>query len=196
MIDLTELKCSGAVPSLMDWAALMEPALGGVTQRVGRLGARFAVQFTSPTMRMEAEGRKWIARLQRAQREGARIAYPQPDFNVGAPGVPSVSGVHTGGTSLLITGATPRYAVREGQALNLVVAGRYYLYFAAGNVKLDSSGTGTIPLTSPMRTHLAGAEAVELAKPVVEGWLDGTERSWTLDVARTVGLSFTVTERA
>lgn len=196
MIDLTELWCNAATPKLLDWAALQEPALGGITQRVGRLGSRFAIEFGTPALDVESEGRRWIARLQSAQQLGARVLYPQLDFDVGTPGAPSVGSAHTGGKFLAVTGASPHYGVREGQALNLTVAGRMYLYFAAETAILDASGAGTILLTTPMRTFLAGGEAVELAKPVVEGWLDGTERSWTLDLARTVGLQFTVTERA
>ena len=173
-----------------------EPALGGVTQRVGRLGTRFRIEFTTPPMPIEAEARRAIALLQMAQQQGGRVRYPQPDFSVGSPGSPTVDGAHTGGMTLSIAAATPRYAVRQGQALNLTVAGRIYLYFAAANALLDGSGDGDLALTTPMRTHLAGAEAVELARPVIEGWLDGSEREWTLDQARVTGLQFTITERA
>lgn len=196
MIDLSDLRCNEAAPTLLDWAALMEPALGGVTQRVGRLGSRFSIQYNTPITKIEAEGRRWIARLQRAQREGGRVEFPQLDFDVGAPGSPTVSGSHTGGMTLNVTGATPHYGIREGQALNLTASGRVYLYFAADTAILDATGSGTIMLTTPMRTYLTGGEAVELAKPMIEGWLDGTERSWTIDLARTVGLQFTITERA
>lgn len=85
-----------------------------------------------------------------------------------------VDGVHTGGTALKLKGLTPHYPVRCGQALNLIVAGRYYLYFAADNALMDSDGGGTITLTTPMRKHMAGTEAAELARPVIEGWLDLT----------------------
>lgn len=173
-----------------------EPPLGGITQRVGRLGSRFSIEFSTPAMLVESEGRRAIALLQQAQRLGGRVLYPQVEFSVGAPGAPVVAGIHTGGTTLAVTGATPRYAIRAGQALNLTVSSRSYLYFAADNVMLDGAGTGSVPLTTPMRTHLAGGGAVNLAAPVVEGWLDGSERSWTLELARTVGLKFTITERA
>lgn len=196
MIDLTDLNCATASPSLMDWAALQEPALGGVTQRIARLGSRYAIDFTSPPLRIEPEGRRWIALLQQAQRSGARLAFPQVEFVVGTPGSPTVDGAHTGGTTLSIAGATPNYAIKQGQALNLTVAGRAYLYFAAATAVLDDAGAGDVMLTTPMRTHLAGGEAVELAKPVIEGWLDGTMREWPLAESRTVSLSFTVTERA
>lgn len=196
MIDLTSLNCRTPTPALMDWAALQEPALGGVTQRAGRLGARFSIDFETPIMNMEAAGRRAIALLQQAQRLGGRVEYPQPDFRIGAVGTPLVNGPHTGGTTLALKGLTPRYPIRQGQALNLLVAARYYLYFAAGDFVMDAAGAGSIVLTVPMRTHLAGNETVEVARPVIEGWLNGTERDWTIDVARTVGLKFNIAERA
>lgn len=196
MIDLTSFRCAAATWTLMDWAALQEPALGGVTQRVARLGARHSLDFETPAMKIEAEGRRAIALLKQAQRQGAIVRVPQVDFDVGAPGAAAVNGGHTGGITLHVKGLTPHYGVCHDQALNITVAGRRYLYFAADSAIMDGTGSGSITLTSPMRTHLAGNEVVNLAKPVIEGWLDGSERSWTLDLARTVGLQFTITERA
>lgn len=196
MIDLTGLRCAGAEWTLLDWAALHEPALGGVTQRIGRLGSRHSLAFDTPAMKIESEGRRTIALLKQAQQQGGYVRVPQVDFDVGAPGAPMVNGAHTGGTTLAVKGATPNYGVCQDQALNITVAGRRYLYFAAAAAILDATGAGSIPLTSPMRTHLAGDETVELGKPVIEGWLGGNQFTWTLDIARTVGLSFTISERA
>jgi hypothetical protein len=196
MIDLTKLRCMASDPTLMVWAALQEPALGGVTQRVGRVGDRFSLGFSTPEMRYEAEGRRAIALLQLAQRQGGRVRYTQPGFRIGPVGTPLVDGAHTGGTALKLKGMPARCAVRMGQALNLIVGGRYYLYFAAADVVMSAGGAGTVQLTVPMRKHMAGNEPVEIARPVIEGWLDGNQRDWTLDLAQTVGLKFTVTERA
>lgn len=195
MIDLTALKCALANMTMLDWGTVLEPPLGGVSQRIDRIGTRFSQTFRTPTMRVEADGRRAIALLQMAKQAGARVLYPQLDFNLGAPGAPVVSGAHTGGTALAINGAQPNYVVRFGQALSLTVGGRGYLHFSGAECVLDAAGAGTITLTTPMRRHLAGGEPVNLAAPVLEGWLAGTELPWSLDVARTTGLEFTVTER-
>ncbi|MEE4452858.1 hypothetical protein [Novosphingobium resinovorum] len=196
MIDLTSLRCAGADWTFLDWAALQEPILGGVTQRVGRLGSRHSLDFSTPAMKIESAGRRAIALLKQAKRLGGFARVPQVDFRVGAVGVPLVNGAHTGGTTLAVKGLTPRYGIRADQALNITVGGRRYLYFAADTSMMDASGSGTILLSSPMRTYLAGDEPVELAHPVIEGWLSGNEFTWTLDLARTVGLQFTIGERA
>lgn len=196
MIDLTGFRCAGADWSLLAWAVLQEPALGGVTQRVGRLGTRHSLAFETPAMKIEADGRRAISLLKQAQLQGGTVRVPQVDFRIGAAGTPRVNGAHTGGTTLALKGLTARYGVRQDQALSITVGGRSYLYFAADDFVMDGSGNGSIILSSPMRTHLAGNEPVEIARPVIEGWLGGNALTWTLDLARTVGLSFTITERA
>lgn len=196
MVDLTALECQAAEPVLIRKGSILRPNGLGVDQQLNRLGDRFAIAFTAPAKHVEPNGRQWIADLQLAQQRGARVLYPQVDFSVGTPGSPTVDGAVAGGMTLPITGCTPHYSVRKGQALSLTKGDRSYLYFAAVQVILDASGEGTIPLTVMLRTMLAGGEPVNLAAPVIEGFLDGDERSWTLEASRTVGLSFTIRERA
>ncbi|MCW3837801.1 hypothetical protein ACFQ1E_17285 [Sphingomonas canadensis] len=195
MIDLTALKCQAAPVRLIDWGVMQRPSGPGPTARVGRVGTRFGIEYVAPPEEIEPDGRRWIARLQQAKQQGARVLYPQVEFNVGAPGAPTVDGAVSGGMSLPITGAAANYAIREGQALNVVRSGRTYLHFAAAQTILDASGDGTIALTTPLRAVLAGGESVELKNPAIEGWLTGDEFSWTLELARTVGLSFAIEER-
>ena len=71
-----------------------------------------------------------------------------------------------------------------------------FFLFAAAQAVLDGAGAGTIELTRPLRTKLVGGEAVNLAKPVIEGWIEGDNFNWPIDMQRTVGLKFDVVERA
>lgn len=196
MIDLTDLPCRDFPAKMLDWGAMLTPALGGVTQKVDRLGTRFAISFETPPLPIEPDGRRAIALLQEAKQLGGRVRYYQDGFTVGAPGSPLVNGAHTGGKSLSVKSGTPWYIVRHGQALSLTVAGRSYLYFSAGQVQLNGSGSGTILLTTPMRKHMAGDEAVNLGAPVIEGWLDGDEQEWATSLDRRVPLKFSIEERA
>lgn len=196
MIDLTDIKFQAAEPGMPDYGVLQEPILGGITTKIDRIGGGFTMQCTLPPEAMEPDGRRLIARCQMAKRQGAQLEYPQVDFNVGSPGAPTVNGAVAGGMTLPITGATPNYAVRPGQALNIVKAGRTYLYFAAQQTILNGSGAGSIVLTTMLRTQLAGGEAVGLKRPIIEGWIRGENFSWPIDVIRTVGLSFDLVERA
>ncbi|MGN5373292.1 hypothetical protein [Sphingomonas hankookensis] len=195
MIDLTNAPIAEAVPRLLQWGSELTPTLGGVTQRLDRIGSRHAIDVQMPPMRVEAEGRRWIARLLRAKQEGGRIAFPQVDFQPGPCGRPTVGAVTTAGRTIPITGATPRYAIREGQWLSVTHGPRSYLYCATAQVVLDGSGAGAVPVDVLLRSPLAVGEAVEIGRPVIEGWLSGGDE-WTLERSRTVGLGFTIVERA
>ncbi len=196
-IDLTDLRCQVHEPSMPDYGVLQTPVLGGRTNRIGRLGGGHLLKFTLPPEDMEPDGRQIVARCQMAKEYGAILAWPQVEFKVGTPGVSiTVASAVAGGRTAQITGATPRYAIRLGQALNIARNGHPYLYFAGAQTVLDGSGAGTITLTRPLRSRLLGGESVNLAKPVVAGWIQGDNFSWPIDEQRNVGLSFDLMEHA
>lgn len=196
MIDLTDLEFRATAPAMPDPGVLQEPVSKGVISKLSRIGGGFRIGIILPAKKFEPHGRRIIARMQMAKLQGAIIRYSQPCFNVGGPGSPTVDGAVAGGMTLPITGATPNYAVVQGQALNVTKSSRTYLYFAGAQVILDASGDGEIPLTTPLRTQLAGGEAVNLGQPCIEGWIEGDNFEWPIDELRMVGLSFTVKERA
>lgn len=197
-VDLTDLKCQLPEPAMQDFGALQKPVLGGgKISKVDRLGGGHRLKYTLPPERMEPDGRRIVARCQQAKRYGAIFEVPQVEFEVGAPGnAITVDGAVAGGREVPVTGATAQYAVRQGQALNISRNGHRYLYFAAEQTILDATGSGTIILTAPLRSKLLGSEAVELRRPVIEGWIEGDNFSWPIDMQRTVGLTFDILERA
>jgi hypothetical protein len=194
MIDLSDVPFRTMEPMMPDLGVLQEPILEGPATKINRIGGGFVITAMLPTMPMEPGGRLLIADLQQAKRQGVIIGYDQVGFKIGTPGSPTVDGAIAGGTTLAITGATPRYVVRKGQALNVTKASKRYLYFAAAQSVLDGSGAGDILLTTPLRTMLAGGEAVNFSAPVVEGWIT-SDLSWPIDLDRTTGLSIRVRER-
>jgi hypothetical protein len=196
MIDLTALEIQSASPSLMDWGGELTPPLGGVSQRIDRLGSRHAIAANAPPKIIEPDGRLWISRLKRAKQQGARIAFPQPEFVIGNPGSPQVAANVAAGSVVPLTGLTSGYVIREGQWLSVTHNGRSYLYSADAQVTANGSGNATVQITPLLRSQLFAGDAVNLAAPVLEGWLSGDEYGWTLEAAHTVGLQFTVTERA
>lgn len=196
MIDLSDAPIASAVPRLVRWGSELTPVLGGVTQRLDRLGSRHAIEVQMPPMRIEADGRRWIARLLRASQEGGRIAFPQVEFHPGPCGRPTVGTATAAGRTIPISGATAHYVVKEGQWLSVVHGGRSYLYCCIAQVVLNAAGAGFVPVDVLLRSPLSIGDPVELAAPVIEGWLAGDGYEWTIERSRTVGLSFTIAERA
>lgn len=196
MIDLGKLRIAEASPQLLDWGAVAKPILGGVSQRLRRIGARHTIEVRLAPMPIEAEGRRMIARLMQAKQLGARLRWPQVDFAVGACGSPVVRTAVTGGMTLSVTGGQAGYSFREGQWVSITHSARSYLYAVTAGIALGANGVADIPLNVPLRSALTVGDAVEVAAPVIEGWIEGDGFGWTIDAARTVGLSFAITERA
>lgn len=183
-----------AVPRVLDFGGFLEPATGAQVQRINRLGNRYAVAFTMPPLRNAKDGRIWINRLVKGQREGARIEYPLLDFDPGVPGSFVVDGAGQSGTSLNIRGGTPHYAFKEGQPFSLTIGGQSYFDFIAEPTIADASGEATITLTQMLRAVPADGNPLNFRAPVIEGFVMGDQVSWELSVERFVGLSFEIVE--
>lgn len=197
MIDLTHIRQTIAEPELVDFGASLRPFLGGPSQRLDRLGTRHAISVQMPVMKVESEGRKWIVRLIRAKQEDGFIRFPQVGFRVGACGFAiTVATATEGGRVLSITGATPRYAVREGQALTVASNGRKFFYIASAQTVLDANGAGDVELDVPLREEVLVGDAVNIAAPEIAGRIMEDGWKWSIDTAGTVGLSFRIEEIA
>lgn len=181
-------------PFVLDFGGILVPDSGAATQRINRLGNRYGATFEMPPLKNADEGRIWINRLVRGQREGARMEYPLLDFKPGTPGNFVVDGNGQTGSTLVIRGGTPHYIFREGQPFSLEIAGQHYLDFVAGQVIADASGEVEITLTQMLRAQPSDGDALHLTQPMIEGWVVGDRLSWELALERTVGLSFEMHE--
>lgn len=140
-----------------------------------------------------ADAMAWVSALVAGDAEVVRLAVPQPGFDTGEPGSPRVNGAGQLGQTLNMDGFST-YTARDGQFFSIAHATGRHLHM----VRLDHAAVaGSMALTfRPMlRKSPADNTVVELASPMIEGFLSGRETSWTIDLARTVGLSFSITER-
>lgn len=186
--------CRTASPRLLDWGADLIPPLGGAVQRISRLGSRYALDVEMPPMPAEPTGRIWVSRLKRGKTNRVVFPFPQLDINIGAPGTPLVKTAATGGTSFALKGLTPYYAIREGQFFSVIHGGRRYLHSADAQVIADAAGDATLTITPMLRTAVSVDDVVEIAVPIMEGYIEGDDFGWNIDTARWIGLSFSVVE--
>lgn len=182
-----------ATPGVLDFGGILTPENGAATQRINRKGNRYKVAFAMPPLTPE-QGRVWVNRLVRGQRQGARMEYPLLDFDPGTPGSFVVDGAGQSGTSLNIKGGTAGYQFKEGQPFNYVVDGQYFLDFIAADATADGAGDATITLSQMLRIEPADNDPLVIATPMVEGWVVGDQLAWELALERTVGLSFEIQE--
>jgi hypothetical protein len=186
---------SSAQPSYIDYGGILRPFLGGDDQKLNRLGDRFALVVTMPPM-PTAAAMVWVSRLIQAQKSGAIMEWPQPDFDTGNPGFPAVRGSGAGGTSLPLKSVVAAYRILEGQFMSVIHGGRRYLHMANADAVMNGSGQTTLSVSPMIRPVLNDGDVVEIAKPMIEGFLEGNALTWNIDLARTVGLQFTIREAA
>jgi hypothetical protein len=187
---------SSITPQLVDFGSVVTPPLGGEQQRLNRLGNRWALTVQLPPMKIEPAGREWIAALNEGVTEGVVFGFPQVDFNVGTPGATLVNGANQTGSTINLDGFSANYAIRKGQFFSVIIGGRRFLYQSRTAIAASAGGTVALPITPMIRKSPADNAVCEFAAPMIEGFLQGQGNAWTVDIARTVGLEFTIFERA
>lgn len=178
----------------VDYGGLLTPSTGAAAQRLNRNGNRWAASVQLPPMRIDSVARQWIAALTRGLRDNVRFYIVQPDFAIGAPGNPVVSGGAQAGVTLAVTGGTARYAYRASQWITVETGDVGHLYMVADQAIANGAGAVTLMIEPPLRIEPENGDTVHVGAPFIEGSLGQGGVPWTIDVARTIGLSFTITE--
>lgn len=178
----------------VDYGGMLTPSTGGPSQRLNRNGNRWSVSVQLPPMRVESLARLWIVALTRGLRDSVRFYILQPDFAVGPVGQPKVNGAGQAGVALVVDGGTARYTYRPSQWVTVETGGVGHLYMVTDSKMADGAGAAVLPIEPPLRVEPADNDLVHVTAPFIDGTLGQGGVPWTIDVARTIGLSFTVTE--
>lgn len=197
MIELPDRPApNGVAPALVDFGITLRPSTGAEVLRVERKGSRFRLGISYPPMKPDT-ARTFVSRLLRAKSEGVRLPFPLLDAPQGSPGSPVVDAAEPAGTTLPIRGLTPGYAIKEGYWLSIEDEnGRHYLHNVAAPVRADAAGKATVTVVPALRWPFADGATVHLAKPMVEGFVDGNEWGWMIPVNRLIAIEFPLEESA
>ena len=180
-------------PRLISKRRDLEPTFGGPVTRVRRLGSRWAFDVEYPPM-LYIDAMAWVAALTSAEADTVLMNLPQPGFAVGSPGTPLVNGAGQLGAAINLDGFGA-YTAKAGQWFSLIMSGQRFVHHVAEQKAAASGVMAGLKINPMLRRSPADNTVAEFAQPKVEGFISGRETSWTVDVARTVGLSFTITER-
>lgn len=157
--------------NLMSFGTILTPFLGGPTQRINRLGTRWSMLVSMPPLMADPDGRVWANALAQAVEAGAVMPIVQ-DIDTGSPGAPVVSANVANGSVLPLSGMTPGYQLREGQFVSIIHGGRRYVYAIREAVTVGVGGTVSASIFPLLRTALSTGDVVEIATPMIEGWID------------------------
>lgn len=193
MIELPGFAVQGfAVPTFLD-AGFTQRGLQTL-DRIDRKGGRFRLACGYGPFHPE-QARVMVSRLIAAKQEGIRIPFPL-QHSQGSPGAPLLNGAVTTGRVIVLDGLTPGYTCKEGYWLSLVKSGQHYLHSVRTGGVANASGQLTMTLNEMLRTDFADNTVVHLAKPMVEGLVDGDEWAWQLSVDQVTPIEFTLEEAA
>lgn len=179
-------------PRIFRSGSELSPATGGPDQRLDRMGDRYALDVTMPPMTYETS-RAWSDLDDWLETCTLRI--PQPGLTIGSPGTPLINGADQTGRSLILNGLTPGYILRKHQWISILTDGRHYCYRARADATADGSGNLTALLRTMLRVPHADNDPVEIAQPVIEGFVTVAEGAWKIDARdRLIRLRFLIKE--
>lgn len=187
-----------AEPRFLDSGGYQKPVLQGEVTRLDRLGDKFALDVNMPPMKWNKNGtaRIWVSRLIRGRSLRVFMPFPQPGFTPpGNDAATAAVGSNTGAVGVDIQGL-PGVTVLEGQFVShlQVGTGRRYLYQVSQDANMGVDGRALVRFWPRLRGTVAVGDIFEFANPKIEGYPGGDTQSWTLELALTVGLAFTVEE--
>ena len=160
--------------------------------RIDRKGSRHKFAGTMGPFHPE-QGRVMVSRLIAAKQEGLRVEFPLL-HSQGSPGAPLIVGAVSTGKTLAMDGLTPGYTCKEGYWLSLVKDGRHYLHSVRTGGRAAADGTLTVTLDTMIRDAFPDNTPVHLARPMIEGFIEGDEYAWSVSVDRVFPIEFTLEE--
>lgn len=178
------------IPNMMD----LKPTMGGPTQRIGRLGDRYSVAVTARSMTY-SQGLAFIASLNQGFSDSVVATLPQSDSAYfGSPGTPVINGGSQSGKTIIMRGFSAGYVAQNGQMFSISSNGFHCLYQVTSTETADSFGNLTLPINPMLKIPPNDGDTCEFATPKIQGFLDGNQQAWTLNMAQGVGLNFSITE--
>lgn len=186
-----------AVPRYVSFGVDQTPVLGGPQSRILRMGDRWAIDVETHVAEYAEHGMKYLSRLVRGLKDTVLLAFPEPGVKPRSYGAPVVASAGASGTTLPLSGLIPGDVIKEGKFLSVIVGGQRYLYQAAvADVTVSAGGTASLQIEPMLRAQPAAGAVVELAQPMIEGFVQGNEQSWQTSRSKYLPFRFTIMERA
>ena len=165
------------------------------TDYIPRKGSKYVASFAYGPFVQPDEIRIMESRLMQAKLSGGmRVPLPLL-WSQGAPGSPLVDGPVVTGRVLPIKGLTGGYLCGEGFWLSIVKDGQHYLHKVAIGGRANASGLLSVTLAELLRIDLAGNEVIHLARPMIEGVIDGQSVGYSYDANRSPVIEFAIREK-
>ena len=183
-----------AEAALMRFGIDLVPPLGGVTQRVSRMGSRFRVALAYPPM-IAANAKAMLAALHSADTSGSSVIAPVPQPTVsGSFGSPLVNGGSQAGSSLICDGFSAGASIPAGTLFSFTKSGRIYLHMVTAAATASGAGAVTLTIAPMLRVSPADNAGLSITSAQVEGLIEGDSISWAVNSAGHYQIGFSLAE--
>lgn len=180
-------------PRLVSARAELRSAFGGSTQRINRLGSRWAFDFQFAPM-TAADALAWVSAF--TETDTCIMNIVEPGITVGSPGTPLVNSATQTGSSLITDGWTAGYVIPKGKWFSVSVSSLLYLYQTSAAVTANGSGQATLSITPMLRASPADNAALNFNPAKIEGFLNLPDGAFNISVNRLAeGFAFSIEER-
>lgn len=180
-------------PRLLSFGVDQKSAMGGATQRILRLGSRFAIDVEYAPMSY-SDAQTFIAFMVQSEANPIALTFPQRGLNIGSPGSPVVNGSGQTGSSLVLRNCAGGYGFQVGQFFDFITAGRRSLHMITAATNANGGGVATLAIAPMLRTSPNDNDTVEVASPYIEGFLPLGAARWSIEMLTRVGVKLTIEE--
>lgn len=170
-----------------------QPAFGGPTKLINRLGDRFAYKVTIKGRAVQVA--PLVAKLNAGRSDKVRMPVNQPVEYADVPGPVTVRTAVSGGHGLNLTGLPAGHVMKGGQMVSVTaVNGVSYLHQIIDDVTADASGRVSLIVAPMVRSQLNVGDPVNVNAPIIEGYLAGSVTEWTADFLNLIEVGFQILE--
>lgn len=170
-----------------------QPAFGGPTKLINRLGDRFAYKVTIKGRAVQVA--PLVAKLNAGRSDKVRMPVNQPVDYADVPGAVTVHTAVSGGHSLNLAGLPVGHSLKSGQMVSVMaVNGVSYLHQIVDDATADGSGRVALTVTPMVRSQLNVGDQVNVNAPIIEGYLAGSVTEWTADFLNLIEVGFQIVE--
>ncbi len=170
-----------------------QPAYGGPTKRINRLGDRFAYKLVIKGRAVQV--RPLVAKLNAGRSDKVRMPVNQPVDYAQVPGSVTVATAVSGGNALNLAGLPAGHLMKSGQMISIMaVNGVSYLHEVRNDATTNGSGMFALTVSPMIRTQHNVGDAVNVNAPIIEGYLAGSVTEWTADFLNLIEVGFQILE--
>lgn len=177
-------------------AGMLSPTFGGPDTPLDRMGDKWALDVSVPSIRWAGCGMALAADLVRGRRVLLGLTIPEPGVTQTGFGTPKIMGGGQSGSAIDVDGLDGGAVVPKGKFIEIQTGGYSYVHMVTAEATADGSGEiEGLEIWPMLRASPADNAAVVMAYPRIWGFREEPGIDFSLRRIGSAGTQFTLRER-